>query len=136
MTLNVLVGSYIVMNLLSLAQAQEPILIVTEDLPPLQIVNNGRVVDGLAYQKVKRLVDSAELKVNWLVAPWSRAYNMALTKPNILLFSIVRTPQREDLFTWIGQLFVMDLYLVSLKSKKDQSQHFRRGEAISSRGQT
>lgn len=117
MTLKFIVACCILVNLLALARAQEPILIVTEDLPPLQIVEHGRVIDGLAYQKVKRLVDSAKLEVNWLVVPWSRAYQLALTQPNILLFSVVRTPERENLFTWIGQLLVMDLFLVSHKSR-------------------
>jgi len=100
------------------AKAQTKVLIVTEDLPPLQIVKNGQLHDGLAYNQVKRIVESANLTAKWMVAPWSRAYQMAVTEPNVLLFSVVRTPHREDKFIWIGQLYLMEIALVSLKSKQ------------------
>jgi len=52
------------------AKAQTKVLIVTEDLPPLQIVKNGQLHDGLAYNQVKRIVESANLTAKWMVAPW------------------------------------------------------------------
>ena len=38
------------------------------------------------------------------VVPWSRAYFEALNRPNIALFSMARTPERESLFHWVGPL--------------------------------
>lgn len=100
--------------------AAKPILIVTEDLPPMQIIDNGKIVDGIAFHKVTQLLDSANLKGRWLVTPWSRAYHMALTRPNILLCSIVRTAEREDKFVWLAPLYTMEIYLISLKQRSIQ----------------
>ena len=118
MRIQLIVSCFLLLACVDQTQAQAPVLIVTEDLPPLQIDKEGRLYDGLAYQKVKRLVNTAKLDATWLVAPWARAYNIALSTPNVLLFSVVRTPKREEKFTWIGQLFLMDLFLVSLHSRR------------------
>ena len=34
--------------------------------------------------------------------PWKRAYNAALTRPNVCVYSTTRTPEREQLFKWVG----------------------------------
>jgi polar amino acid transport system substrate-binding protein len=34
--------------------------------------------------------------------PWTRIYQTALRKPNIVFFSVARTPEREDKFHWIA----------------------------------
>ncbi|MEG3619360.1 hypothetical protein V5T82_12905 [Magnetovibrio sp. PR-2] len=34
----------------------------------------------------------------------ARAYSTVQNTPNSVLFSVARTPDREDLFTWIGTL--------------------------------
>jgi polar amino acid transport system substrate-binding protein len=33
---------------------------------------------------------------------WKNAYNLTLVHPNVLLFSTERTPERENLFQWVG----------------------------------
>ena len=90
--------------------------VITEDLPPLQITHNNQLVDGIAYQQVQRVLDISELNYNLDVLPWARAFKVATEQPNVLLFSLVRTPEREKHFIWLAQIVDMDLYLVSLKS--------------------
>jgi polar amino acid transport system substrate-binding protein len=36
--------------------------------------------------------------------PWARAYKQIINKPNKILFSMTRTPQREYLFKWVGPI--------------------------------
>jgi polar amino acid transport system substrate-binding protein len=53
------------------------------------------------------------------VYPWARAYDMALQEPNVLIFMIARTPQREDKFKWAGEFMRIDYHLYKLRSQKD-----------------
>ncbi|MDZ4120924.1 MAG: transporter substrate-binding domain-containing protein, partial [Candidatus Cloacimonadaceae bacterium] len=38
------------------------------------------------------------------ITNWNEAYELALNEENIVLFSMEKTPQREELFHWIGPL--------------------------------
>jgi polar amino acid transport system substrate-binding protein len=44
------------------------------------------------------------------VYPWVRAYKMAQTTPNVMLFSILLNPQRENLFKWVGALHPFQVF--------------------------
>ena len=77
------------------------LIILTENLPPLNYLENGVLV-GPAVEMVKeiqRRVGSAE-KIQ--VYPWARAYQMALEEENVVLFCMARIEAREDKFYWIG----------------------------------
>ena len=54
---------------------------------------------------VQRLKKGAGLQNSPVqVYPWARAYKMALERKNTFIFSIVRTPEREDKFIWVRAL--------------------------------
>ncbi|WP_425325562.1 hypothetical protein [Planctobacterium marinum] len=55
------------------------------------LVHNLKIASGLAQAPVE-------------VYPWARAYKMAQERKNTFIFSIVRTPEREDKFIWIKKL--------------------------------
>jgi len=93
------------------------IKVVTEDTFPIQYLENGKVL-GPATDLVKAVLAEANINYTIEVLPWARAYNEALTKPNILIYSLARTTQREALFQWIGSLMDLDYYLVGLESLK------------------
>jgi len=48
-------------------------------------------------------------------APWSRGYAEAQIRPNLLLFSTVRTPGREKKFKWAGPILDSDIVLIARK---------------------
>lgn len=50
------------------------------------------------------------------IYPWARAYDMALQEPNVLIFMIARTPQREDKFKWAGEFMRIDYHLYKLRT--------------------
>lgn len=52
------------------------------------------------------------------VVPWPRAYHSALAGPNIVLFSTMRTVERENLFQWAGPIATEHDVLVALRSRK------------------
>jgi polar amino acid transport system substrate-binding protein len=75
--------------------------ILTENLPPLNYVENGELVGPSVdiVKEIQRRVGSHE-KIE--VYPWARAYKMALEDENIVLFSMTYTKIRYDKFKWIG----------------------------------
>jgi len=82
-----------------------PLKIYTEDSPPGNYALNGKPA-GMAVEIVreilKRLGEDADIEI----VPWARGYRIALSRPNIALFSTTRLPQREKLFKWVGPLYI------------------------------
>jgi polar amino acid transport system substrate-binding protein len=108
---------YVITMLLLGAQAKAEPVLLTENLPPLQVVSNGKVVSGLAYQRVQQLLAIANVQVQPEVLPWARLYKRLKTEPNVLVFSLVRTAEREEQFIWLAPLFYMELSIYSLAER-------------------
>ena len=81
----------------------DELLILTENLPPLNYVDNGILV-GPAVEMVKEIQRRIGSKEKIHVYPWARAYQTAMEEKNIILFCMTRTRVREDKFIWIGQV--------------------------------
>ena len=94
-------------------------MIVTEHLPPLQMVENGEVVGGLATEIVKAMLRQAGSQVNIRPFIWARSYKMALERENIMIYSITRNIDREAKFKWVGALLKLDNYLWRVNDRKD-----------------
>ncbi len=86
------------------------IKVVTEDTFPVQYIENG-VITGPATKLVEQVLITANLKYDIEVLPWARAYYLARTEPNVLIYSLARTPAREKHFKWIGRIMALDYYL-------------------------
>ncbi len=102
---------------ISIVQA-ETITIVTENLPPFQI-NENDSIKGVRTEVVRAIADETGMKYKIEVYPWARAYKMALKKKNVLIYSLIRSPEREPLFKWIGKIGEVMGRLYKLKSRKD-----------------
>ena len=94
------------------------IKVVTEHYPPLQIVDNGKPLTGLAIDIMKELLRKTETQTNIYTYPWARAYKMALSEENVLIFSLTRTKEREFQFKWVGEIIGVSDYLWGLKDNK------------------
>ncbi|WP_164519207.1 substrate-binding periplasmic protein [Pseudoalteromonas rubra] len=92
---------------------------MTENLPPYQMPDQHGKVQGVAAKKVNKLLSDLNIKADIQVMPWARAYKIAVNEPGTLIFSIVRTPAREDLFHWLGVLMSTKTYLISLRKRSD-----------------
>lgn len=101
----------------SLAAAEE-ITVVTEILPPWQ-TTDGTTVSGIATEIVEAALRQADVEFRIEVYPWTRAYRMAQEKPNILIYSIIRTPEREKLFKWAGVIGSVKEHFFHLADRKD-----------------
>lgn len=99
-------------------RAAESVRIVTEELPPYNFTDNGRVT-GLSTEVVEAVLKEIGVDASIQSMPWARAYDMAQNTENVLIYSITRTPAREKLFKWVGIIAPTDWYLFTLKSRGD-----------------
>ena len=90
--------------------------VLTEDLPPYQVVREQQVVAGSAYLQVDAILRGAGLPCRTEVLPWARAFELARTEPNTLIYSIARLPAREHLFIWLAPLINADYRYYSADS--------------------
>lgn len=99
----------------SLAQR---IVCVTEEMPPLQQKADGRI-GGFSTEVVTAALERAGLEYTLDIFPWARAYAMAHDAPNTLIFSIIRTPEREQAFKWGGEITPILTQIYRLASRSD-----------------
>lgn len=96
----------------------ENVRIVTEDYPPYNYLVNSEL-RGEGTEIVRAL--QSELGISGIeheVLNWTISYNLALEKPFVLLYSISRTIEREELFHWIGPIARGVPYFYSLAKTK------------------
>ena len=81
---------------------------ITEELPPYNYTKNGRVT-GSTTQVVREIALRLGIDHDIQVMPWARGYQRLLREPNVVLFTTARSPERENLFHWVGPLYVSQL---------------------------
>ena len=98
--------------------AQESLRVVTEHLPPYQIVDNNRLVGGTSYLLMKEVLKRAGYSTHIEALPWARAYKTALGSHNVIIFSMTRSPEREHLFHWVGKLRELNYTFYTLSANE------------------
>lgn len=99
------------------ASSQETVRIVTEEFPPYNFTRGGKIT-GLSTEVVEAVLKEMNVTGQIHSMPWARAYDTALNSENVMIYSIVRTEQRDKLFKWVGVIAPGDWYLFSLPSRK------------------
>jgi polar amino acid transport system substrate-binding protein len=96
---------------------------VTEENRPVNFLENGKVT-GFSTEVVEAVLKEIEVQGDIQIMPWARAYATALHKENVLIFTIMRTPEREHLFKWVGVVSPPDSsYLYALRERKLKLDH-------------
>ncbi len=102
------------------AASLDDLLLVTEEYPPLNFseedTRRGIATDFLvailtAGGSEQRHKDIASIS-------WARGYQLARSRPNVLLYSMTRSEQREALFHWIGPILNSDIVLLARKADR------------------
>lgn len=97
------------------SRADDPPTLFAEDFPPFSYMEQGRL-KGIAVDATRLLFAEAGL---WdspptiELVPWARAYTDTLSHSNTAIISMVRTPQRELSFKWVGPAYKMTLGVVT-----------------------
>jgi polar amino acid transport system substrate-binding protein len=103
------------------APAADPLpelIALTERLPPLNMDVDGQVT-GFSSELLDMISADARVGVRKQVLPWARAYDRALRQSDTLLYSLVRTPERETLFRWVGPISPRRIVLYRWADRND-----------------
>lgn len=91
--------------------------VVTEDSPPFITDSDGEA-SGPGKVFVERLMQDAGLGYTHQVYPWARSLALAQRAPNVLIYALARTPDREPQFHWIGELLSMRIHLYAMTGSR------------------
>lgn len=99
--------------------ASEKVRIVTEHLPPYQFIGTNNKLTGLGVDIVKLMFAELGEQPKIELLPWARAYDLALNHRNVMIFTILRSEQRQKQFKWVGDFLVQNYYFLALKNRGD-----------------
>jgi len=69
---------------------------------------------GMALEITRVAAVRADIELEEHFVPWPRAMRIVETRPSALIIPISRTPVRENRFTWIEELYSVELGFISL----------------------
>lgn len=98
--------------LVNLAFANDKVQVVTENWYPYNYLDQSGDVVGKSTTAVKAILDQAEVEYTIQVYPWTRALKLASTQPNILIYSILRTADREKMFYWFCPISTVEPHTI------------------------
>ena len=104
--------------MLTVTASGQNLQIVADEFPPFNYTNEGTFT-GIGTEVVQAILAELHLQAPIKVYPWKRAYKMALEQKNTLIFTIARTPEREDLFAWVGIVAPGESYMFALADRDD-----------------
>ncbi len=94
-----------------------------EELPPYSIRSAEGRPSGYAVELLRLMLKRSELEARFDFSSWPRVLARARAEPNILLPAIVRLPEREAQFLWLGQIAQRRSMLYRLRSRGDVQLH-------------
>ena len=92
--------------------------VYTQEWPPYNYEQDGKLT-GYSTELLQALLLEAGIDAHYSVFSWSRAFQLASTQTNTLLYTTTRLPEREALFEWIGPIGVRKLFVFKLKERQD-----------------
>ena len=110
------IALFLSMLIFSGVAAAQDLSVITAIWAPYDMEENGKLV-GIGTEIVQATLEKAGINAEIKIYPFARALKMAENEPNTLLFTVVKSPEREPLFTWIGPI-VPPVRIVMHKLKK------------------
>jgi len=101
----------------------QTITFVAEDLPPYHFINENNEPDGALVDLAKATIKHTKLSAKFEIIPMARIFTMLENNPNAIALSLLKTPIRARQYTWLGESYFADAYLVSLKNRTDEVTH-------------
>jgi polar amino acid transport system substrate-binding protein len=97
------IGVLLILLLPAVVEAQR-LTIISENNPPFNFIKHDALT-GSSMEIVREMLRRMSQDDTIQILTWARGYNLALTQPNVILFSTARTTERENLFNWVGPLY-------------------------------
>ncbi len=91
-----------------------------EDIPYVTVNKEGIIDGGLATEVMYKVLNKLKLPKSTIEnVPWARAYFNATTKPNVIIYPIVKTTERLEKLDFIIKILDSTVFLYKLKSRTD-----------------
>jgi polar amino acid transport system substrate-binding protein len=97
------ITSLLLLTLLVAAPAVQALTLLTEENPPFNYTEGGKVV-GISTEIVSELGKRSGIALEIKSLPWEKAYVATQADKETCLYSTVRLDNRERLFRWIGPI--------------------------------
>jgi polar amino acid transport system substrate-binding protein len=95
-----------------------PLEVVTTDYPPFSYTD-AKVPRGLGTEILQAIAASAGFEPHIVFLPWQRALRQVEQRPDTLIYTLARTPERERRYEWIGPFASRKVYFWKLRSRSD-----------------
>ncbi len=99
-----IIFSFLAMTVFMTRLFAQPLTIYCEDDPPSQFRNPDNGLGGFAVDLVREIQKRVHNDDPIQMVTWARGYYAIQNDPNVLLFSMARTADRNSLFQWIGPI--------------------------------
>ena len=100
--------------------AKDSVQVVTENWYPFNYLDENNQVVGQSTALVKQILNDADVDFSLALYPWTRAMSLASDVPNVLIYTILRTADREPNFHWICPIAPKRLHtLYRLQQRSD-----------------
>ena len=87
------------------AWALEPLKMVSDENAPFAFTDRAsKSIAGITFEMVAEAARRADISYKSALYPWARAYWRAQSETDTCVYPVVRLPQRESLFQWVGPL--------------------------------
>ncbi|MBF0323653.1 substrate-binding periplasmic protein [Magnetospirillum moscoviense] len=96
------------------ARAEE-LKLVTAHLPPFTMEGTDR--PGFAIEMMQEVARRAGLSVSVNFRSWVRAQADAHNGSGVAILPLARTPERENRYTWVGEMFGIEVNFVDVAGK-------------------
>lgn len=102
----------------SLVAESSTLKVATSEFPPFQFTKDDKVV-GIMTEIVENVVRNAGYTAEIKSYPWSRALKLGSKEPEMLIYSVIRSPKREKFYKWIGPITPFNIFFWKLKKRED-----------------
>ncbi|MGB1238689.1 MAG: substrate-binding periplasmic protein [Pseudomonadales bacterium] len=102
------------------AQTLQDTLVLTEEYPPYNYLDEQGNLQGIAVDLLERAYRQGGVsfdRTHIRVQPWPRSYRQVQKGSNVMLFSMTRTPAREALFQWAGPISKTKVVLLAKRGR-------------------
>ncbi|RDH44496.1 amino acid ABC transporter substrate-binding protein [Zooshikella ganghwensis] len=91
----------------------------TEEWPPITFSENNKP-KGYAVELIQKLLTMQSQTLPIYIVPWARGWKMINSEPNVVLFTMTLTPQRQQEFTLIGPVAIGQTNFYAARSSQLQ----------------
>lgn len=102
----------------SVQDAPRELVAFTENLPPLNYAEAGEA-SGFSTELLRLMSAEAGVRLRIEVLPWQRSVQEAARRADSVLFSLVRTPEREHQYRWVGPISARRILVYRLRHRTD-----------------